>query len=319
MHSVMEFLTRHGYAALFAAVLAEQLGLPVPATPFLIAAGALAGLDQLSLPRALGVAIIASLTSDLAWFYFGKCEKILVARLLSWLSLKPEACTSQQRRRSTRSILFSKFLPGLSLLISPLAGVMGVAIRKFLALQSTAALLWAGAYMSLGWVFRGQLERVGAIFERFGTTLGVPVTVFWAGYLTVKYLDRRRQLNPAIRSKEAHEGFPQSPSTTSFPSVFTHHPSLRTGAPGKSVVAVWSPLRIVRRIRLNPPWISSPEQGAQELNSVFQSTAVFASPKSRVQRHHGFFNHSRSSVSTSSLNSPSSSNRRAFTLLRTSL
>lgn len=203
MHNVIEFLIHNGYAALFLAVLAEQLGLPVPATPFLIAAGALAGVDQLSLPRALGVAIMASLTSDLAWFYFGKRESTLVARLLSWFRLKPETCASERRRRSTWSILVSKFLPGLSLLIAPLAGMMGVAIRKFLVLQSIAALLWAGAYLSIGWVFRGQLELVGAIFERFGTALGVAVAIFLAGYLTVKYWERRRRPNLAIRSKEA--------------------------------------------------------------------------------------------------------------------
>ena len=202
MHGVMEFLTHHTYAALFAAVLAEQLGLPVPATPFLIAAGALAGFDQLSLPRALGVAVMASVTSDLAWFYFGKRERTLVARFLAWLSFKPETCSTEQRR-STRSILFSKFLPGLSLLISPLAGMMGLAVRKFLVRQSAAALLWAGAYMSIGWVFRGQLEVVGAIFERFGMALGAAVAIVLAGYVTIKYMERRRRLNPAIRSKEA--------------------------------------------------------------------------------------------------------------------
>jgi membrane protein DedA with SNARE-associated domain len=203
MHSVMAFLTHHGYAALFAAVLAEQLGLPVPATPVLIAAGALAGLDQLSLPRALGVAVVASVTSDLAWFYFGKRERTVVARFLAWLSFKPETCTAEQQRRSTRSILFSKFLPGLSLLISPLAGMMGLAVRKFLVRQSAAALLWAGAYMGIGWVFRGQLELVGAILERFGTALGAAATIALAGYVTIKYMLRRRRLNPALHSKEA--------------------------------------------------------------------------------------------------------------------
>ena len=145
---------------------------------------------------------MASVTSDLAWFYFGKRERTLVARFLAWLSFKPETCSTEQRR-STRSILFSKFLPGLSLLISPLAGMMGLAVRKFLVRQSAAALLWAGAYMSIGWVFRGQLEVVGAIFERFGMALGAAVAIVLAGYVTIKYMLRRRRLNPAIRSKEA--------------------------------------------------------------------------------------------------------------------
>lgn len=74
MHNVTEFLVHHGYAALFVVVLAEQLGFPVPATPFLIATGALAGFGEIGLLRGLGVAIVASLISDLAWFYFEKRE-----------------------------------------------------------------------------------------------------------------------------------------------------------------------------------------------------------------------------------------------------
>lgn len=52
-----------------------------------------------------------------------------------WFSVEPQTCSAEQRR-STRSILFSKFLPGLSLLISPLAGMMGLAVGTFLVRQS---------------------------------------------------------------------------------------------------------------------------------------------------------------------------------------
>jgi len=43
MNGTVAFLTTHGQAALFACVLAEQLGLPLPAVPVLLAAGALGG------------------------------------------------------------------------------------------------------------------------------------------------------------------------------------------------------------------------------------------------------------------------------------
>ena len=38
MDAAIQFLTQHGAAVLFIAVLAEQIGLPIPAVPFLIAA-----------------------------------------------------------------------------------------------------------------------------------------------------------------------------------------------------------------------------------------------------------------------------------------
>src|SRR5262245_28879006 len=81
MRSVeLAFLVRHRYAVLFVAVLAEQLGLPVPAAPFLLAAGALAGMGQLDLGAALAVAVLAAGLSDVFWFELGRRRG---ARILS--------------------------------------------------------------------------------------------------------------------------------------------------------------------------------------------------------------------------------------------
>ena len=41
MHSTLDFLLRHGYVVLLAWVFGEQIGLPVPSLPLLLAAGAL--------------------------------------------------------------------------------------------------------------------------------------------------------------------------------------------------------------------------------------------------------------------------------------
>jgi len=49
MNEAIDFLLTHGYSVLFSFVLAEQLGLPVPSTPVLLAAGALGGLGRLNL------------------------------------------------------------------------------------------------------------------------------------------------------------------------------------------------------------------------------------------------------------------------------
>ncbi len=50
MSEALEFLIRHGYSVLFAVVFVEQIGLPIPAAPWMLAAGALAGGQQLSFP-----------------------------------------------------------------------------------------------------------------------------------------------------------------------------------------------------------------------------------------------------------------------------
>jgi len=59
MNSIVQFLVQHGYSVLFAAVFANQVGLPVPSVLFLLAAGALAGSGRLSLTAAGGRARMA--------------------------------------------------------------------------------------------------------------------------------------------------------------------------------------------------------------------------------------------------------------------
>ena len=61
MNETLHFLTQHGAIVLFVAVFAEQIGLPVPALLFLIAAGALVGTDQMVLGVAVGAAVVAAL------------------------------------------------------------------------------------------------------------------------------------------------------------------------------------------------------------------------------------------------------------------
>ena len=49
MNVIVEFIMKHGYPILFAALFAHQLGLPVPGPLFLLAAGALAAAGKLGL------------------------------------------------------------------------------------------------------------------------------------------------------------------------------------------------------------------------------------------------------------------------------
>ena len=75
MNEPIQFLIQHGYILLFACVLIEQIGLPVPALPLLIAAGALAGSGRINLVLAMGSAIIAVFLL----MYFGTTWVVIAA------------------------------------------------------------------------------------------------------------------------------------------------------------------------------------------------------------------------------------------------
>src|SRR5215471_19395363 len=87
-----EFLVRHGYSVLFIWVLGEQLGLPLPASPLLLAAGALAGAGQMNIALAIGLAVFASLLGDLSWYQFGRLRGGRVLKQLCRISLEPDSC-----------------------------------------------------------------------------------------------------------------------------------------------------------------------------------------------------------------------------------
>ena len=77
MSGPVSFVLHHPYLVLFGVVLAEQLGLPVPAMPFLLGAGALVGMNKLHPVSALACAVLASLLADLAWYEAGRRRGVL--------------------------------------------------------------------------------------------------------------------------------------------------------------------------------------------------------------------------------------------------
>src|SRR6516162_1792448 len=119
LHRAFDFLIQHGLAVLFGWVLVEQLGVPVPAMPLLLAAGALAGTGHLSFFAALLCTVLAALASDSLWFQLGRHQGIKILQLLCRISLEPDSCVRRTQgvfsKQGARSLLVAKFLPGLGL------------------------------------------------------------------------------------------------------------------------------------------------------------------------------------------------------------
>jgi len=194
MKDLLPLVVQYGYAILFAFVSAEQVGLPVPAVPILLTVGALAGTGQMSLGLALGVALAASLVPDLVWYELGRRRGGRVLGLLCRVSLEPDSCVRQTEslfmRRGSGALLIAKFLPGLSTLAPPLAGIVGIARHRFVLLDAAGALLWAGAWLVVGFAFRGALEPVVAMAAQAGNRLLVVGAIALAVYVLAKFIRR---------------------------------------------------------------------------------------------------------------------------------
>ena len=60
-------ISQYGLAVVFGNVFVEQIGMPVPAIPTLVVAGALASGGKLSLAAVFAVALAACVIADVAW------------------------------------------------------------------------------------------------------------------------------------------------------------------------------------------------------------------------------------------------------------
>lgn len=172
----------------FANVLLQQMGLPVPAVPTLLLAGSLA-VSYGQAGQMLAAAVLASMLADLLWYGAGRAFGYRVLASLCRLSLNPGSCVSAAESLFMRwgawSLVAAKFVPGFSTVGPPIAGSLSLPIPSFLAAAGLGAALWAGIAILVGWVLRTEVRWAIEIMSENGM-LAVLVTLLalgtWLGW-----------------------------------------------------------------------------------------------------------------------------------------
>lgn len=199
------FLLVYGYLLLFVWVLIEQLGVPMPATPVLLAAGALSAERELSMGLAFAVALTACLTSDLTWFCIGRRYGHHVLRVLCKLSLEPTTCVRRTQasfgRQRGGMLLFAKFVPGLGTLAPPIAGQNGMNIATFLFFDAIGAGFWIGTLLVVGRFFGDALNHNPRLLELAGQFSGALLVLGIVGFFVARILRRRAILKQLAASR----------------------------------------------------------------------------------------------------------------------
>ncbi len=177
----LQFLEHYGVLILPVLVVAEQVGVPLPAVPALLGVGALAAHGRINIPLVLAAIAVVTLTVDFIWYELGRRRGAVVLAKLCRLSLEPDSCLRRAQgmfvRHGARGMLVAKFIPGLTTVMPP-----------------------------LGYVFTDAITLVTARAAVLGRMLGVVVVAALAAYVLVKFARRRlflRRLRMARISPEA--------------------------------------------------------------------------------------------------------------------
>jgi membrane protein DedA with SNARE-associated domain len=190
----LDLLARYGAVILPILVVAEQVGVPLPAVPALLGVGALAANGRGSIPLVLGAITVVALVVDLTWYEVGRRRGASVLARLCRLALEPDSCVRRTQdvfvRYGVRGMLVAKFLPGLTTVMPPLAGVFAVGRLRFIAYEIAGVLLWAGLWTGVGYAFSDAISTIAAGLARLERVLGV-VAVVVVGYIVAKYVRRR--------------------------------------------------------------------------------------------------------------------------------
>jgi len=194
MQELSNLLAQHGLVLVFANVLLTQLGIPLPAQPMLIVAGAFVAQQQIELLPLIAVAVLASLMGDTPWYFAGRRYGYGVLRTLCRIAVEPDSCVRQTESIFTRwgpqSLMVAKYIPGFATVAPPLAGTMRLAFPRFLAYSAVAGLLWAVLPVLLGMAFHGEVEQVLVWLEGMGPGALLVIVLAFALYVAVKAVER---------------------------------------------------------------------------------------------------------------------------------
>lgn len=194
MQQLITLIQMHGLWLVFANVLVEQAGVPIPAYPTLIIAGAYLTGGEHALVWLVLVGTLAAVIADTFWYLAGRRFGTRVLKTLCRISLSPDSCVRQTesifQRFGPASMIFAKFVPGFASVATALAGAIGLRYWKFVLFDLLGSVLWVGVAVGAGYLFRDAIEEVLETLQSFGKWGMVLVVAAFAAWAAAKWWKR---------------------------------------------------------------------------------------------------------------------------------
>lgn len=194
MQAITHLIDIYGLVLIFAAVLLDEIGLPIPSLPALIVAGALARNGHLSLPAVIGAALAGALLADVAWYWACRHFGRRVLSALCRISLAPDSCVRQTENLFHRvgpwSLLFARYVPAFSNIAVAMAAIMRLRLGLFLLLNLAGSFLYYGLVTLLGALFHRAVDDVLHTMETFGAVSIAALVLAFAAYILFRWWER---------------------------------------------------------------------------------------------------------------------------------
>lgn len=192
-----EFFDQYGYWTVFAALLLENAGVPVPGETVLLFASFLAFDEQeLRLRYIILVGIAAATIGDNVGYWLGrKGGRPLLDRYTHLFRIPASVIQKGEgvfAKHGPATVFFARFVFGMRVIAGPMAGVLRMDWKKFCAFNFLGAALWVTVISIVGYKFGEEWESLVRVMGRVNLVIGI--IALWIVYMVWRaYRARKKQ------------------------------------------------------------------------------------------------------------------------------
>jgi membrane protein DedA with SNARE-associated domain len=218
LNSLAGPLDHFGYWAVLLFVMIEDFGVPVPGETILIAAAVYAGAGRLNVLAVGVIGFVVAVIGDNIGFAIGHYGgRTLVLRWGRYVRLTGERLDKAEiffQRHGAWIIAVARFIEVLRQVNGIVAGTAGLRWRRFLAFNALGAALWAGTWVSLGYLAGNHIDAIYHDITRYSRYLVIVLSVVLAAYIAQHILRHtRRRTVPTSRQAKASQAQDESKTT----------------------------------------------------------------------------------------------------------
>ncbi len=189
-------LALYGLPVLFSVNLATSLGIPIPGSFLLIAAGAFAEQGQMSLPWVIILAWLGAVLGDNAGYLLGRWGgRNLAMKISGWLRIQHRlpAVEAAAHKWGGASIFFSRWLFGfMGPPLNLVCGMICYPYPRFLAYDIAGELVGVLIYVAGGILFSENVQALISLLGNLGWAAAGLVIALFIGWLLLRYLRQKR-------------------------------------------------------------------------------------------------------------------------------